>query len=379
MLINKSKIIYTIAKNVVYLHSVRNAIFVANQLHTMQIGRNYNVGFDSEWDLGALRAALEGVRRAVLVAHTNADGDAVGAVTGMTSLLTQAGIAEVTPLLPDGVPDDLDWLPGADRILGGRTDGDACRQAIAEADLIVGLDISSFSRTGTLEEALRAAKTRKILVDHHINPEREAFDVVVSEPEVSSTCELVYWLMHELYGDGIFSLEAATSLYTGLCTDTGTFSFSNDRTSLYLAAADLLAFGIDPMAINRSIKNVFTEARLHFFGFAIAHRLTVYADRQVALMVLTANDMREGGVESHELTGLINEVMKLKAIDCGILVREEEGKVRLSLRSKAHYDVNQLASELFGGGGHKRAAGATSTVNLQETVRIVKQKLNLED
>jgi phosphoesterase RecJ-like protein len=71
--------------------------------------------------------------------------------------------------------------------------------------------------------------------------------------------------------------------------------------------------------------------------------------------------------------------MKLKAIDCAILVREEEGKVRLSLRSKAHYDVNKLASELFGGGGHKRAAGATSTVNLQETVRIVKQKLNLED
>jgi phosphoesterase RecJ-like protein len=137
------------------------------------------------------------------------------------------------------------------------------------------------------------------------------------------------------------------------------------------------------MYINRSIKNVFSEARLRFFGYAMAHRLTVYEGPQVALMVLTAKEIADGGVESSELTGLINEVMKLRSIDCGILVREETtcagSRVRLSLRSKERYDVNLLASEMFGGGGHKRAAGATSTVTLAETVKIVKQRLNLED
>lgn len=345
----------------------------------MQIERTYTVGFDSEWDVAAVRGMVRGALHAVLVAHTNADGDAVGSLTGMLALLSAAGVAEVTPLLPDGVPDELAWLPNADRIVSGKTDAARCREAIAKADLIVGLDISGFSRTGSLEPWLRDSRARKLLVDHHECPDREAFDAVVSEPAASSTCELVYWLMLDAFGIDAFGSDAAESLYAGICTDTGTFSYSNDRPSVYLAAADLLAFGIDPMRINRSIKNVFTEARLRFFGFAMAHRLTVYEEPQVALMVLTAQDMADGGVQSSELTGLINEVMKLRAVDCGILIREEEGKVRLSLRSKARYDVNRLAAGMFGGGGHKRAAGATSTVGLKETVERVLRELKIEN
>ncbi|MBQ8703914.1 MAG: DHH family phosphoesterase [Bacteroidales bacterium] len=343
----------------------------------MQIERKYPVGFDSEWDVEAVRALVRRARHAVLVAHTNADGDAVGSLTGMTALLTAAGLSEATPLLPDGVPEELAWLPNTDRIVSAKDSPDRCREAIADADLIVGLDISSFGRTGMLEPWLRASQAKKLLVDHHECPDREAFDTVVSEPDASSTCELVYWLMRAAFGDGLFGKEAAESLFTGICTDTGTFSYSNDRPSVYLAAADLLHFGIDPMHINRCIKNVFTEARLRFFGFAVAHRLTVYERQRVALMVLSADDISQGGVQSSELTGLINEVMRLRDVDCGILVREEEGKVRLSLRSKELYDVNQLAREMFDGGGHKRAAGATSLRTLDETVEIVKKKLGL--
>lgn len=348
-------------------------------LDFMQIERKYTIGFDSEWDVVSARDMVRDAHRVVLVAHTNADGDAVGSVTGMYQLLCQIGVAMVTPMLPDGVPDELSWLPCADMVVGGEKDASLCREAIGAADLIIGLDISGFGRTGQLETWLRESPARKLLVDHHECPEREAFNIVVSEPSASSTCELVYWLMCEAFGIEVFTAGAAECLYTGICTDTGNFSYSNDRQSVYLAAAELLQCGIDPMRINRSIKNVFTEQRLRFFGFAMAHRLTVYEGPQVALMVLTAQDMADGGVVSSELTGLINEVMKLRAIDCGILVREEEGKVRLSLRSKASYDVNLLARELFDGGGHKRAAGATSTASLAETVEIVKQRLNLED
>ena len=364
----------------------------------MQIERRYSVGFDTEWDLAAVRDMVHGAQHVVLVAHTNADGDAVGSVTGMYTLLRKAG-STITPMLPDGVPDELAWLPCVDAVLSGKTQADACREAIAEADLVIGLDISGFGRTGVLEQWLRDSTARKLLVDHHeksgkrkaengrglppCTPAKGEWDVEIVEPNISSTCELVYWLMREAFGTEVFTKEAAECLYTGICTDTGTFSYSNDRTSVYLAAAELLQYGIDPMYINRSIKNVFSEARLRFFGYAMAHRLTVYEGPQVALMVLTAKEIADGGVESSELTGLINEVMKLRSIDCGILVREETtcagSRVRLSLRSKERYDVNLLASEMFGGGGHKRAAGATSTVTLAETVKIVKQRLNLED
>lgn len=343
----------------------------------MQIESRHMVVFDGGWDSVPVRAAFDAAKRVVLVAHVNADGDAVGALTGMYALLRQATGAEVTPMLPDGVPDELAWLPHADVVLCGRADKNRCCEAITAADLIVGLDISGFGRTGVLSELLTAASAQTILIDHHIGPDKAG--IVVSEPEISSTCELVYWLMREAYGLSVFTPEAAESLYTGLCTDTGNFAYSNTHASLYLAAAELTDLGIDPMAINRKIRNVFTLPRLRFFGHAMAERLTVYPRRQVALMVLTAAEINAFGVDMSELTGLINEVMKLRDIDCGILVREEKDCIRLSLRSKTYYDVNQLANEMFGGGGHERAAGATSMLSLDETVSIVKQKLNLED
>lgn len=330
-----------------------------------------------ELPVGAVRSAFASAKRAVLVAHTNADGDAVGSVTGMYAVLRKMTMAHVTPMLPDGCPDDLLWLPNSGAILSGQTDYEACLKAIEEADTVVAMDLNNLDRTGRLAEALTQSKAHKLLFDHHEGPSREMFDIVVSDPEISSTCELLYWSMREVFGTDAFAIDSATSLYTGICTDTGTFSYSNTLPGVYTAAAELLHYGIDPMAINREIKNVFTPQRLQFFGYAISQRLTIYPEQQVALMVLRKSDMESYGVESHELTGLINEVMRLHNTDCGILVREEEGKVRLSLRSKTRYDVNRLAGELFGGGGHVRAAGATSLLTLDETVEKVKRRLVL--
>ena len=343
----------------------------------MQIEYNNTVTFAMGWDQGALRDTILAAHRIALVAHTNADGDAVGSLLGMYHLLRKTTNAELTPMLPDGVPDELDWLPGANMIVNGKRQSAVCRCAFAAADLVICLDLNDPERTGSLSEALKKTAAKKLLLDHHENADPTRWTLCISEPDISSTCELVYWTMLSAFGTGTFSRDAASCLYAGMCTDTGTFSYSNDRPSLYLAAANLLAFGIDPMEINRQIKNVFTLQRLRFFGHAMAELLTIYPEQEVALMVIRADDMKQYGVESAELTGLINEVMKLRAIDCGILIREEEGKVRLSLRSKKHYDVNRLAADLFGGGGHKRAAGATSTLSLNDTVATVKKKLRL--
>ena len=327
--------------------------------------------FASQWPIAALRDALTGAGRVVVVAHMNADGDAVGSVLGLTAVLRRTVQATVIPLLPDGCPDELAWLPGSDTIASGAADPDLCRSAIEQADLVVALDVSSLDRTGRLADDLKRSTARKLLIDHHIDPASDMFQLMVSEPEASSTCELVYWTMREAFGREAFDREAATCLYAGICTDTGTLSYSNDRASVYLAMAELLDYGIDPMAINRSIKNVFTLPRLRFFGFAMANRLEVHGD--VALMRLSRADIESYGMKSSELTGLINEVMLLRDVDCGILVREEVDSVRLSLRSKSRYDVNQIASRLFGGGGHARAAGATSHLPFEATIDTVKQ------
>lgn len=343
----------------------------------MQIECNNTVEFVDGWDAAALRGSIMGARRIVLTAHTNADGDAVGSLTAMYAILSRVTDAELTPMLPDGCPDDLLWLPHTDVILNAKHDGDRCREAIAGADLIVCMDVSSLDRTGHLADWLKASTAPKILFDHHIDPARGSFDIVVSDPDISSTCELIFWAISIAYGREAIGSDAAKSLFTGLCTDTGTFSYSNRQKSLYLAAAELSQMGIDPMDINRQIKNVFTVNRLKFFGYAMNELLEVYPEQEAALMVIRKADMERFGVESAELTGLINEVMKLRAVDCAVLVREEDDKVRLSLRSKCHTDVNQLASSLFAGGGHTRAAGATSHLSLVDTVKRVKKHLSL--
>ena len=343
----------------------------------MKIDFVHSIDFVDGWSPEALRALVAEARHIVLVAHTNADGDAVGSVTAVYALLTKLSHATVTPLLPDGCPDDLSWMPHADRIVGGRQEPERCAAAIAEADLLVAMDLNGLDRTGVLATPLKERQCKKILFDHHIGPDREHFQLVVSDPEISSTCELIYWVFRTAYGREAFGAESAKSLFAGMCTDTGTFSYSNRQASLYLASSELLAYGVDPTEVNHEIKNVFTLPQLQFFGYAMAHLLTVYAEREVALMVIHAEDMRRFGVQSSELTGLVNEVMKLRCVDCAILVREEEGTVRLSLRSKKHIDVNRLAGELFDGGGHTRAAGATSHLPLAETVEVVKRKLSL--
>lgn len=362
----------------VSLQAERMPPYDVNRLIDMEIDCTYRIPMPDGWTPEGLRAMLCGARRTVLVAHTNADGDAVGSLTGLYAALRDATDAEVAAMLPDGCPDDLAWLPNADRIVDCSRDMALAERLVAEADLVVASDLNGLDRTGRMEQAFRNATARKVLIDHHVGPHRDEFDIVISDDGISSASELAYWTLRQTLGPDAIGREAATSLYTGICTDTGTFSYSNTRQSIYLAAAELLTRGIDPLEINRCIKNVFTTARLQFFGYAMSQLLTVYTDKALALMVIRRSDMQRYGVGSAELTGLVNEVMRLRDVDCAVLIREEEDSVRLSMRSKVKVDVNLLARELFDGGGHERAAGATSHATIDETVAIVKHKFGIE-
>lgn len=257
----------------------------------MRIECNNTVDFVDGWSAEALRQMVGDAHSIVMTAHTNADGDAVGSLTAMYAILSHVSNAKLTPMLPDGCPDDLLWPPHTDLILNGKKESDCCRKAIEEADLIICMDVSTLDRTGVLADSLKASKAKRVLFDHHINPAHEYFDLVVSDPEISSTCELIFWAMSATFGREAIIPDAAKSLFTGICTDTGTFSYSNRQKSVYLAAAELSQMGIDPMDINRQIKNVFTVNRLKFFGYAMSQLLEVYPEKEAAVMVIKKEDM----------------------------------------------------------------------------------------
>lgn len=337
----------------------------------------YNKEFDSQ-HLATFHQWCEDACHIVLLSHMNADGDACGSLLGMTLQLDQVATkaATITPILPNGCPRNFLWLPQAERILSGEKQLALCQERIAEADLIICLDFNCASRIDFLQDDLRNAKARKILVDHHHNPAEQEFQLIFSDPDISSTSEYVVWLTQSLWGCKFFNCDVARCLYTGLRTDTGGFAFSCSQPSCFEAAALLVAYDINPADIHNHIVNTFTLNRMHFYGFAISQRLQVYPTQHVALFAFSLEDQRRFGVGGEDMEGLVNYTLMMSDIHTGALLREEEGRTKVSLRSKSK-DVNSLAQQL-GGGGHTKAAGATCMMSFEETLLRVQQLLGVQ-
>lgn len=312
--------------------------------------------FDNQ-QLQTLRELLGQASRVVIVSHRNADGDAMGSTLGMMHLLRSMG-KDVVAMLPNGCPDTFAWMPAGNQILSGDKQLKECQAAIASADLLLGVDFNRLYRIVMLADDFAAAKCPKVLIDHHENPELEAFDVVFSEPDMSSASELCYWVSQALYGDEAISSTVATCFYTGIRTDTGGMSFSCNQPSLYQAVSNLVAKDIDPTTLNHYIFDNFSTERLRFYAFAISERLRIFEDRHFAYFYLSHDDLQQHHLDTSELEGLVNYALKLSYVEVGVLIREENSRIKISFRSKYEVNVEQIAREYFGGGGHYHAAGA---------------------
>ena len=314
------------------------------------------LSFDNQ-QLKTFVEVVGGATKIVIVSHRNSDGDAVGSSLGMWHLLRAMG-REVTVMLPDGCPETFRWMPASNLVLNGTTQQEECRKVVAEADLLLCVDFNKMYRISVLEDIVKSAKCKKVLIDHHEGPEKDKFDIVFSFPDISSTCELCYWLINSGWGDGHVSREVAICLFTGIRTDTGGFKYSCSQPSLYEAVSVLIGKEIDPDRLNHFIFDDFSEQRLRFFAFAIEHRLRVFHEQQFAYIYITRGDMLHWGMRPEDVEGLVNYTLKMKDIEVGVLIREEETRTKLSFRAKFHTNVEEVARNHFNGGGHIKAAGA---------------------
>ena len=326
-------------------------------------------------DIEVFRSLIEGAKSIALISHTNADGDAMGSLLGSRRVVEAHSKAKITMMLPSPRPKVFAYLPGYDDILVDSENHDECCKALMEADLIIAVDLNNASRVDNLGQALVESKAHKVLIDHHHSPDSELFHVLFSIPEFSSACELTYWLFARMYGEVAIDRDTARCLYSGICTDTGFFAYSCESPSVYEAAARLVARDIDPAGIHDEISNCFSIARMRFYGFALSERLVIMDDVKAAYFHFSLDDQRKFGVEPQDMEGLVNYTLMMKEIEVGVLMREEPTRVKLSFRAKGDFDVSTFANKLFGGGGHTKAAGATSTRGFEETREFVEQKL----
>ena len=171
--------------------------------------------------LTQFKEALENSGNVVVTCHKSPDGDAAGSNLALKLILDKLG-KKATVVTPDNVPEDMAFLPGYDNIVSFAKDPELAAEKINAADLICCLDFNGLSRLADMRELVANAKCNKLMVDHHINPE-PICNPILSYPQMTSTCELLYRILVAIGYSDMIDLDVATCIYTGMMTDTGNF------------------------------------------------------------------------------------------------------------------------------------------------------------
>lgn len=302
-------------------------------------------------------SCISGAKKVVLFGHVNPDGDSVGSLSGMYDFLANNGI-EAERIVPSAYPGFLAFLDPEKRITVYNNDKEKTLCAVKEADLMICLDFNSFSRIDEIGEVASRSGAVKILIDHHLFPDK-AFDLAISDTEVSSTCELVYIVIEELlklYPAAPLSLAGETALYTGIMTDTNNFA-NSVRPDTFRIASLLMEHGVDKTAVQQLVFGGFSEERMRLMGYMLYENMKVVPELKASVMVLDKATKEKFGFKTGDSEGFVNLGLNIAGVDVAALFTEDDGYLRVSLRSKGDFSVNSLAKEFFNGGGHRNASG----------------------
>jgi len=313
--------------------------------------------------------------RVVICAHVNPDGDAIGSSLALKHYLERKG-KQATIVIPNAFPDFLKWMPGADTILVFTNDKhkEPIKAAIDGADLIIVCDLNQPNRLAALEEYITAGTAPRILIDHHLDPDKDFCQTIVSRPEMCATAEVICHLLSERNELDSISEDEAICLYTAMMCDTGAFSFNSNRPVIYEYISRLLAKGIDKDQIYRNVFYTASEGRLRLQGYLLYVNMKVLHDRHTAIMTLTNEERRRFKVKNGDTEGIVNIPLTMLGIRLSIFINEDTehpGIMKLSLRSVGDFPCDQMASRFFGGGGHKNASGG----KLQCTMSVALEKV----
>ncbi|MCO5725458.1 DHH family phosphoesterase [Robiginitalea marina] len=315
----------------------------------------------------SLKELLRLPKRVLLVPHKNPDGDAMGACLGLCHLLRAQNHA-VTVISPNEFPDFLKWMPGADAVVVYEKQEAMAKGLIGSAEVVFTLDFNTLERIGPMAEPLRAAAPPFVMIDHHQSPDGYA-QVTLSDPDMSSTCEMVYHVIRALgLGDSI-TPSVASCLYTGILTDTGSFKYAAATPVTLRVAAELMERGAPHTDIHRNIYDTNRPERLQLLGCALQN-LVILKEFRTAYITLSQDELDRHRFHKGDTEGFVNYGLSLKDVVLAAIFIEnrDEGIIKISFRSQGDFSVNNMARAHFEGGGHINAAGGRSSESLGDTV-----------
>lgn len=321
--------------------------------------------------LQTFKAYISRPRKAVIVTHFKPDADALGSSLGLAGFLKKKG-HKVQVITPSDYPNFLAWMPGNEEVIALSKESSEPEKkavdAIAKANVIFCLDFSSLNRINELGDLVKKSKAKKVLIDHHLEPEKFA-DFEQWNPAAASTAGLIYELIKELDEESVIDENIANCLYAGLMTDTGGFKHNNTTQKEFLIASELVGYGANPSEVARLIYDTSSIERLRLTGFVLSQKLQVLPEYKMAYMTLSTEELKKYGSQTGDTEGLVNYGLSVNGIRFSVLMYDRKDEIKLSFRSIGNFSVNEFARQHFEGGGHKNASGGSSKLSLEETLK----------
>ena len=249
-----------------------------------------NIDILTNDQLALMDQLISNAQTVLVTCHKSPDGDAIGSSLGWAEYLRSRG-KDATVIVPDQFPDFLKWLPNNEKIVRYDKHQEKCDMLFKIADLVFCLDFNTPSRVEQMEQALVSSPAKKVLIDHHLKPDVPA-DLVVSQPEASSTSELVFRIVWQMGGFAELDKSFAIPVYCGMMTDTGGFTFNSTRPEIFFIISELLTKRIDKDRIYRNVYHNFSEDRIRMMGYVMYQKLVYMPEYHAAFYSLTREELK---------------------------------------------------------------------------------------
>lgn len=309
-----------------------------------------------------IKEVLKERERFLLATHIDPDGDAIGSIFAMYFFLKIMD-KSAKVYLKDVVPYRYSFLPGPEKIEREIKSSDY--------DVILVLDCGDLRRIGEKHELIRGHELI-VNIDHHET--NEMFGKInYVKVEASSTAEILYEIFKSF--DVSITYEIAINLYTGIFTDTGSFRFENTNEKAFQICGEMIRFGVSPRFVAEMVYENHPKERFLLLS-EVLRTLEVTQDGKVGIVSLTADMYKRTNSNYEHSDGFVEYVKELGGIKVAVLIRElENGKCKVSMRSKNDVDVGKVCYSL-GGGGHRNAAGCVIDGRPEEVRKIIRKALS---
>lgn len=297
---------------------------------------------------------------AAIICHISPDGDTIGSAIALKFLLESRNIS-IGLFCDDKLPARLSFIKGIEQFN---------KESSKSYDMTIAIDCSDLGRLGKCID-LYERGIHKVNIDHHISNESYA-DINIIDSDASATGEIIYSMIEKA---GIIpDINTANSMYTAIATDTGNFSYSNTTSNTLSIASKLVGLGIDIDNLTRNLFRSRTKTQTMMLAKCL-NTLEFYNNDKVAVISVNRDLLNQLNAKDSDIQGIINYALEIRDVEVALLFKEaDDSKTKVGFRSKYNLDVSKLAS-IFGGGGHKKAAGCLIQDSIEMAKKIILEHL----